>query len=558
MRSDQVKKGFQRAPHRALFRAMGFDEWELKRPLIGIANSFNECIPGHIHLNKISDAVKKGVYAAGGMPVEFNTIGICDGIAMGHAGMKYSLPSRELIADSVESMIQAYQFDGIVLIASCDKIIPGMMIAAMRCNIPTIFMSGGPMLPGNIGRTGKELTLNDLFIGVGQYAAKSIDDNDLMKLECEACPGEGSCAGMFTANTMSNLSEALGIGLPFNGSAPAVFAKRVMIAKEAGLSILNLVEKNIKARDIMTSKAFENAMAVDMALGGSTNTALHLPAVAYYGDVKLELKDFAPFTEKVPHLTSLAPAGPNSITDLYYAGGVQAVMAELSKKGLIHLDQMTVTGKTIGENIKINNSHVMDYNIIRPIDKPVHATGGLAVLTGNIAPDGAIVKQAAVAPEMMQHKGPARVFNSEEDATEAIQHGRINKGDIVVIRYEGPKGGPGMREMLSPTSSVVGMGLDKHVALITDGRFSGATMGACIGHISPEAAVGGMIGLIEEGDIINIDIVNKKINLEVSDEIIEKRKKSWSPHPPKILTGYVARYSKIVTSANKGAVYEYK
>ena len=414
------------------------------------------------------------------------------------------------------------------------------------------------MLPGNIGKTGQELSLNDLFIGVGKYSAKTIGDEELHRLECEACPGDGSCSGMFTANTMSNLSEALEIGLPFNGSAPAVFAKRVMLAKETGLKIVELVEKDIKPRDIMTLKAFENAMAVDMALGGSTNTALHLPAIAYYGDVKLELKDFAPFTEKVPHLTSLVPAGQNSITNLYYAGGVQAVLSELSKKDLIHLDQITVTGKTIGQNLKDNDYKVKDYDIIRHIDKPVHATGGLAVITGNLAPDGAIVKQAAVAPEMMQHKGPARVFNSEEEATEAILKSRIKKGDIVVIRYEGPKGGPGMREMLSPTSSVVGMGLDKHVALITDGRFSGATMGACIGHISPEAAVGGLIGLIEEGDIINIDITNKTINLEVSEDIIEKRRKSWSPHPPKILTGYVARYSKIVTSANKGAVYEYK
>jgi len=557
MRSDLVKKGFQRAPHRSLFRAMGFDEWELKRPLIGIANSFNECIPGHIHLNKIADAVKRGIYAAGGMPMEFNTIGICDGIAMGHIGMKYSLPSRELIADSVETMVQAYQFDGLVLIASCDKIIPGMMIAAMRLNIPTIFLSGGPMLQGNVGRK-NSINLNDVFVGVGQKARNAISDEELYRLECEACPGAGSCAGMFTANTMSNLSEALGIGLFLNGSIPAVFAEREMLAKKVGFKILELVEKDIKPRDIMTRKAFENAIAVDMALGGSTNTALHLPAIAYYGDVNLELKDFAPFTEKIPHLTNMVPSGPNHILDLYYAGGVPAVMSELAKKNLIHLDTMTVSGKKLGETLKESKARVKDYDVIHPIDNPVHETGGLAVLTGNLAPDGAIVKQAAVSPEMMHHTGPARVFNSEEDAVEAILGGKIKKGDVVVIRYEGPRGGPGMREMLAPTSSVAGMGLDKDVALITDGRFSGATKGASIGHISPEAAAGGLIGLIEEGDKIEIDIKNKKINLLVNESEIEKRRKNWKPLPPKIVTGYVARYSRMVTSANKGAVYESK
>jgi len=557
MRSDLVKKGFQRAPHRSLFRAMGFDEWEFKRPLIGIANSFNECIPGHIHLNKIADAVKRGIYAAGGMPMEFNTIGICDGIAMGHIGMKYSLPSRELIADSVETMVQAYQFDGLVLIASCDKIIPGMMIAAMRLNIPTIFLSGGPMLQGNVGRK-NSINLNDVFVGVGQKARNAISDEELYRLECEACPGAGSCAGMFTANTMSNLSEALGIGLFLNGSIPAVFAEREMLAKKVGFKILELVEKDIKPRDIMTRKAFENAIAVDMALGGSTNTALHLPAIAYYGDVNLELKDFAPFTEKIPHLTNMVPSGPNHILDLYYAGGVPAVMSELAKKNLIHLDTMTVSGKKLGETLKESKARVKDYDVIHPIDNPVHETGGLAVLTGNLAPDGAIVKQAAVSPEMMHHTGPARVFNSEEDAVEAILGGKIKKGDVVVIRYEGPRGGPGMREMLAPTSSVAGMGLDKDVALITDGRFSGATKGASIGHISPEAAAGGLIGLIEEGDKIEIDIKNKKINLLVNESEIEKRRKNWKPLPPKIVTGYVARYSRMVTSANKGAVYESK
>ncbi len=557
MRSDLVKKGFQRAPHRSLFRAMGFDDWELKRPIIGIANSFNECIPGHIHLNKLADAVKKGIYSAGGMPMEFNTIGICDGIAMGHIGMKYSLPSRELIADSVETMVQAYQFDGLVMIASCDKIIPGMLIAAMRLNIPAIFISGGPMLPGNLGKK-TQIDLNDVFVAVGQYASKKMSEEEMHVLECDACPGGGSCAGMFTANTMSNLSEALGIGLPFNGSIPAVFSGREMLAKKAGLKIVELVEKDIKARDIMTKKAFENAIALDMALGGSTNTALHLPAIAYYGDIDLELKDFIPFTEKIPHLTSMAPAGPHHILDLYNAGGVPAVLSELAKKNLIHLDTMTVNGKKLGETLKEYKAGVKDYDIIRSIDKPVHETGGLAVLTGNLAPDGAIVKQAAVAPEMMRHKGPARVFDSEEAASEAILGNRIKKGDVIVIRYEGPKGGPGMREMLSPTSTVAGMGLDKDVALITDGRFSGATKGASIGHISPEAAAGGLIGLIEEGDLIEIDIINKKINLLVDESKIEARKKKWVPHPPKILSGYVARYSKMVTSANKGAVYESK
>lgn len=555
MQSDAVKKGFQRAPHRSLFRAMGFDDWELERPLIGIANSFNEAIPGHIHLNKIADAVKRGIYAAGGMPIEFNTIGVCDGIAMGHRGMKYSLPSRELIADSIEIMAEAYQFDGIVFIASCDKIIPGMLIAAMRLNLPAIFVSGGPMLPGVLVNQNK-VDLSTVFEATGKYAKKEISDEELYDLECRACPGDGSCAGMFTANTMSNLSEALGISLPFNGSAPAVFADRIRIAKKSGLKIVELVKKNIRARDIMTRKAFENAIAVDMALGGSTNTTLHLPAIAYYGEVDLELKDFAPFTEKVPHLTTISPAGPHHILDLYRAGGVPAVLAELSKKNLIHLDTMTVNGKTLGETLKEYKAGIKDPTVIRPIDKPVHETGGLAVLTGNLAPEGCIVKQAAVAPEMLHHKGPARVFNSEEEAVEALLKGKIKKGDVIVIRYEGPKGGPGMREMLAPTSTVAGLGLDKEVALITDGRFSGATRGASIGHISPEAAAGGLIGLVEEGDMIEIDIPNKKINLLVDEKEIEKRKANFKPLPPKITKGYLVRYAQHVTSANKGGVFE--
>ena len=551
MRSDAVKKGYQRAPHRALFKAMGFDNWELERPLIGIANSFNETIPGHIHLNQIADAVKRGIYAAGGMPVEFNTIGVCDGIAMGHAGMKYSLPSRELIADSVETMAQAYQFDGMVLIASCDKIIPGMMIAAMRLNIPTIFVSGGPMLPGTYG--GVKVGLDKTFEAIGKFAGGKMNEAEMSDIECASCPGAGSCSGMYTANTMSNLAEGLGIALPMNGSIPAVYSQRIMLAKETGRKIVMLVEKDIKMLDIMTKKAFENAVTLDMALGGSTNTALHLPAIAFYGGIDLELKDFAPFTEKTPHLTTLAPAGPHHIVDLFNAGGVPAVLKELAKKNLIHTDTMTVTGETLEKTIA--KAKLTDPNIIRPIEKPVHEKGGLAILTGNLCPDGAIVKQAAVDPSMMKHSGPARVFESEESAVEAILGGKIVKGDVVVIRYEGPAGGPGMREMLMPTSSVAGMGLDKDVALITDGRFSGATRGASIGHMSPEAVSGGLIGLVKEGDIIDIDIDNKTLNLRVDTVELEKRRKDWKPIEPKIKTGYVARYSRLVSSANRGAVY---
>jgi dihydroxy-acid dehydratase len=556
MRSDAVKKGFQRAAHRSLFKAMGFDDWELERPLIGIANSYNECIPGHIHLNRISDAVKRGIYAAGGMPVEFNTIGICDGIAMGHSGMNYSLPSRELIADSVETMAEAYQFDGLVMIASCDKIIPGMMIAAMRLDRPAIFLHGGAMLPGY--KNGKDTDLNNVFEASGAFANGKIDEKELLATECDSCPGDGSCSGMFTANTMANMSEALGIGLPFNGSAPASYADRLRLARDSGRKIMVLVEKNITARRIMTRKAFENAIALDMALGGSTNTALHLPAIAYYGDVPLELKDFQSFQDKVPHLTTLAPAGPHHIVDLYHAGGSIAVLSELAKRNLVHLDTMTATGKTLGENLVDYKAGVKNYDVIRPIDKPVHARGALAILTGNIAPDGAVVKEAAVAPEMLKHKGPARVFEGEEAAVAAIMGKQIVKGDVVVIRYEGPKGGPGMREMLTPTSAVAGMGLDKDVALITDGRFSGATRGACIGHISPEAAAGGPIGLIEEGDQIEIDIPSRTITLHVSEAELAKRKSEWKPHPAKITKGYVARYAMHVTSANKGAVYDMK
>ena len=552
-RSDLMLKGPERAPHRSLLRADGFTDWELERPIIGIANSFNEVIPGHIHLDKLVEAVKAGIYAAGGTPVVFNTIGVCDGIAMNHEGMKYSLPSRELIADSIEVVATAHPFDGLVLMASCDKIIPGMLIAAARLNIPSIFVSGGPMLPGKV--FGQNTGLDKVFEAVGSFKSGKINEKQLKEFECSACPGAGSCSGMFTANTMSNLSEALGMSLPFNGSAPAVFAERVWLAKETGYKILELVKKDIKPRDIMTKNAFYNAIALDMALGGSTNTALHLPALAYYNDVDITLKDFAHFTETIPHLTTMAPAGPHHIVDLFFAGGVPGVLSELRKKKLIYEKEMTVTGKTLGDTLDSIHASVKNYDIIRPIDKPVHATGGLAVLTGNIAPDGAIVKQAAVADEMLKHSGPARIFHSEETAFEAIMSGKIKKGDVVLIRYEGPQGGPGMREMLSPTAAVAGIGLDKDVALITDGRFSGATRGASIGHVSPEAASGGSIAAVQEGDIIEIDIPNRTLNVKLSAEEIEKRLKALPPFEPKKKTGYLARYSKLVSSADKGAVF---
>jgi dihydroxy-acid dehydratase len=552
-RSDQMLKGPERAPHRSLLRADGFTSWELERPVIGIANSFNEIVPGHIHLDKLVDAVKAGIYAAGGTPVVFNTIGVCDGIAMNHEGMRYSLPSRELIADSVETMAMAHPFDGLVLMASCDKIIPGMLIAAGRLNIPSIFVSGGPMLPGKV--FGQDTGLDKVFEAVGSFSSGKITKEKLYEFECSACPGAGSCSGMFTANTMSNLSEALGISLPFNGSAPAVFSERIWLAKESGAKIVELVKKDIKPRDILTKEAFYNAIAADMALGGSTNTALHLPAIAHYSGVELELKDFDRFTDTVPHLTTMAPAGPHHIVDLFYAGGVPAIMNELRKEKLIYEDQMTVYGKTMKEMLDDIGARIKNTEVIHPIDNPVHKTGGLAVLTGNIAPDGAIVKQAAVADEMLKHSGPARLFTSEEDAVKAIMSGNIKKGDVVVIRYEGPKGGPGMREMLSPTSAVAGVGLDKDVALITDGRFSGATRGASIGHVSPEAAARGPIAAIQEGDTIEIDIPNKKLNVKLSDEEIEKRIKELPEFEPKVKAGYLARYAKMVTSADKGAVF---
>jgi len=551
-RSDLMLKGPERAPHRSLFIADGFTEWEMQRPVIGIANSFNEIIPGHIHLDKVVDAVKAGIYTAGGTPMVFNTIGVCDGIAMNHEGMKYSLPSRELIADSIEIMAMAHPFDGLVLLCSCDKIIPGMLIAAARLNIPSIFLSGGPMLPGKV--FGKEMGLDKVFEAVGRLKTGSITEEELIEYECSACPGAGSCSGMFTANTMNNLSEALGMGLPFNGSAPAVFSDRIRIAKQSGMQIVNLVNKDIKPRDIMTKEAFFNAIAVDMALGGSTNTALHLPAIAYYTDIDLTLKDFDRFTEKIPHLTSMAPSGPHHIVDLFYAGGVPAILEELNKKGLINADQMTVCGLSMGEMLHEINAGIKDTSVIHTIEDPVHETGGLAVLTGNLAPDGSIVKQAAVDPSMLKNSGPARIFHSEEDAVAAIMDNRIKKGDVVVIRYEGPRGGPGMREMLSPTSTLAGMGMDKDVALITDGRFSGATRGACIGHISPEAAAPGPIAAVQEGDIIEIDIPNKTINVRLTDEEIQKRLAQLPEFEPKVKTGYLARYAKDVSSADRGAV----
>jgi len=553
-RSDLMTKGPERAPHRSLLRADGFTDWELNRPIIGIANSFNEIIPGHMHLDKLVDAVKAGVYAAGGTPLVFNTIGICDGIAMNHAGMKYSLPSRELIADTVETMAVAHPFDGLVLLASCDKIIPGMLIAALRLNIPSIFLSGGPMLPGKV--YGKDTGLDKVFEAVGRFKSGKISREELDTFECTACPGAGSCSGMFTANTMNNLSEALGMSLPFNGSAPAVFSERIWLAKETGYKAVALVKKDLKPRDIMTPDAFHNAIAADMALGGSTNTALHIPALAYYAGLDLTLRDLDPFTAKVPHLTSIAPAGPHHVVDLFYAGGIPAILAELQKAKLIKKEPPTVYGKPLGDMLAEINAGVTDYGVIRSIEKPVHATGGLAILTGNLAPDGAIVKQAAVSEEMLTHSGPARIFNSEEDVFEAIMDGQIKKGDVIVVRYEGPRGGPGMREMLSPTSALAGMGMDKEVALITDGRFSGASRGAAIGHVSPEAAAGGPIAALREGDIIEIDIPNKTLNVKLTAAEIDQRVDELPEFEPKIKTGYLARYARMVSSADRGAVFQ--
>ena len=553
MRSDNVKKGVERAPHRSLFNALGMTEEELERPLIGVVCSYNEIVPGHMNLDKISEAVKKGVYLAGGVPVEVPAIAVCDGIAMNHTGMKYSLVTRELIADSTECLATAHQFDGLVMIPNCDKNVPGLLMAAARLNIPTIFVSGGPMRAGK-KLIGKKSCLSSLFEAVGQYTAGTLDAAHLEEFEEKACPTCGSCSGMYTANSMNCLTEALGMGLRGNGTIPAVYSARIRLAKHAGMKIMELVEKNIKPRDIMTPAAFKNAMTVDMALGCSTNSMLHLPAIAHEAGVELNLEIANEISKYTPNLCHLAPAGSTFMEDLDDAGGVYAVMNELDSLGILDTTGITCTGKTVKENIAgcVN----LDLEIIRPVDNPYMKTGGIAVLKGNIAPDSCVVKAAAVAPEMMTHTGPARVFDSEDDAIKAIRAGKIVKGDVVVIRYEGPKGGPGMREMLSPTSEIAGMGLDKDVALITDGRFSGATRGASIGHVSPEAAVGGPIALIEEGDMISIDIPNNKINVAVDDATLEARRAKWQPREPRITTGYLRRYAAQVTSANTGAVLQ--
>ncbi|MFH1837815.1 MAG: dihydroxy-acid dehydratase [Candidatus Omnitrophota bacterium] len=551
MRSDQMKKGVERVPHRSLFKALAYTDEELNRPIIGIANSASEVIPGHNHLKELALAVKAGIRMSGGTPMEFNTIGLCDGIAMGHKGMKYSLPSRELIADSVETMGMGFPMDGIVCICSCDKIVPGMMMAMLRLNIPAILVSGGPMLAGCAKKT--ESDLISVFEGVGARASKKITDEELKQLENEACPGSGSCSGMFTANSMNCLSEALGLSLPGNGTIPAVMAKRMRLAKLGGMKIMELVARDIKPRDIVTQKAFENAIAVEMALGSSTNTVLHLPAIANEAGIELDLELFNEISERTPNLCRISPAGTHHMQDLDKAGGIPAVMAELNKKKLIHTGPITVSGLTVKENI--HDAENLDPEVIRPADSPYTEDGGLSILFGNIAPDGAVVKKAAVDKTMLTHEGPARVFESEEDAMKAIMGGKIEKGDVVVIRYEGPKGGPGMREMLSPTSAIVGEGLDKEVALITDGRFSGGTRGAAIGHISPEAAEGGVIAIVKEGDKIKIDIPNKAIHLLVDDKEIEERFKTWEQPEPKIKTGYLYRYSKQVSSAAKGAIF---
>lgn len=552
MRSDIIKKGIERAPHRSLFKAMGYTDEEIARPLIGVANSVNEIVPGHIHLDKIAEAVKAGIRAAGGTPVEFGSIGICDGIAMGHEGMKYSLASRELIADSCEAMAKAHSFDGMVFIPNCDKIVPGMLMAAARVNVPSIVISGGPML--SLQKDGAYLDLNSVFEAVGAVKAGKMNEEEVAQYENSACASCGSCSGMFTANSMNCLTEALGMGLPGNGTIPAVYAERIRLAKQAGMKIMELVERDIKPSDILVPKAFENSLTVDMALGCSTNSVLHLPAIAHEVGLRLDLDMINGISSRVPNLCKLAPSGPYHVQDLYQAGGVQAVMKELSQKDLLHLDLITATGRTVGENIQ--NARATDRNVIRPIDSPHTKTGGIAILKGNISPDGAVVKRAAVAEEMLVHSGPARVFDSEDTAIEAIYNGKINKGDVVIIRCEGPKGGPGMREMLGPTSAIAGMGLDKDVALITDGRFSGASRGASIGHVSPEAMVGGPIAAVRDGDIIHINIPEGKLDAQLSQEEISSRLQAWKAPEPRIKTGYLGRYARLVSSADKGAVLE--
>ena len=554
MRSDSVKTGTQQAPHRSLLNALGYTEEERRRPMIGIVSSYNEIVPGHMNLDKIVEAVKMGVAMAGGTPIVFPAIAVCDGIAMGHVGMKYSLVTRDLIADSTECMAMAHGFDGLVCIPNCDKNVPGLLMAAARLNIPTIFVSGGPMLAGRI--KGQKKSLSSMFEAVGSVAAGTMTMEELCEFEEKVCPTCGSCSGMYTANSMNCLTEVLGMGLKGNGTIPAVYSERIRLAKHAGMKIMELVEKDIKPRDIMTEKAFLNALTVDMALGCSTNSMLHLPAIAHEAGVELNLDIANELSAVTPNLCHLAPAGPTYMEDLNEAGGVYAVMNELTKKNLLHLDLMTVTGKTVGENIKgcVNQNT----EVIRPVENPYSETGGIAVLKGNLAPDSGVVKRSAVVPEMMVHEGPARVFDCEEDAIEAIKGGKIVAGDVVVIRYEGPKGGPGMREMLNPTSAIAGMGLGSSVALITDGRFSGASRGASIGHVSPEAAVGGPIALVEEGDIISINIPENKLNVLVSDEEMAKRREKWQPREPKITTGYLSRYRELVTSGNRGAILEVK
>ena len=550
MRSDNVTKGMQQAPHRSLFNALGMTKEELNKPLIGIVSSYNEIVPGHMNIDKIVDAVKLGVAMAGGTPVVFPAIAVCDGIAMGHTGMKYSLVTRDLIADSTECMTMAHQFDALVMVPNCDKNVPGLLMAAARLNVPTIFVSGGPMLAGRV--KGCKTSLSSMFEAVGSYAAGTMTLEDVEEFEAKACPTCGSCSGMYTANSMNCLTEALGMGLSGNGTIPAVYSERIKLAKHAGMKIMELLEKNIKPRDIMTKDAFYNALTVDMALGCSTNSMLHLPAIAHEAGVDINLDIANEISAVTPNLCHLAPAGHTYMEDLNEAGGVYAVMNELNKKGLLKTDCITVTGKTVGENIegRVNKNP----EVIRPVENPYSEVGGIAVLRGNLAPDSCVVKRSAVVPEMLAHEGPARVFDCEEDAIAAIKGGKIVAGDVVVIRYEGPKGGPGMREMLNPTSAIAGMGLGSTVALITDGRFSGASRGASIGHVSPEAAVGGPIALVEEGDIISIDIDNHSINLKISDEEMAARKAKWQPKEPKVKTGYLARYASLVTSADKGAV----
>lgn len=550
MKSDNVKSGMQQAPHRSLFNALGMTREEMKKPMVGIVSSYNEIVPGHMNLDKIVEAVKLGVAMAGGTPVVFPAIAVCDGIAMGHIGMKYSLVTRDLIADSTECMALAHQFDALVMVPNCDKNVPGLLMAAARVNVPTVFVSGGPMLAGHV--KGKKTSLSSMFEAVGAYAAGTMSEEDVQDFEDHACPTCGSCSGMYTANSMNCLTEVLGMGLRGNGTIPAVYSERIKLAKHAGMAVMEMYRKNIRPRDIMTEAAFRNALTMDMALGCSTNSMLHLPAIAHEAGVDLNLDIANEISAKTPNLCHLAPAGPTYMEDLNEAGGIYAVMNEISKKGLLNLDCMTVTGKTVGENIAgaVNKNP----EVIRPVEHPYSETGGIAILRGNLAPDSAVVKRSAVVPEMLKHEGPARVFDCEEDAIAAIKGNQIVAGDVVVIRYEGPKGGPGMREMLNPTSAIAGMGLGSSVALITDGRFSGASRGASIGHCSPEAAVGGPIAFVEEGDIISIDIDNHKLELKVSDEVLAERKAKWQPREPKVTTGYLARYASLVTSADRGAV----